>query len=175
MKRFWYAAVLAIVFCCCKQSKNESGRQAANETEKNIYRCADSMIDAFKRKDWPTFVKYNHPNLVKIVGGPEAFASFINLQMKQIPDSVVKNIEIGRVLQVVKTPKDEQCLVEQNMRLQSAGVTFSKTTYLIGESVNSGKNWTFFDVSTNSRLTPKHIKPDISKELIIPDKKTVVE
>jgi hypothetical protein len=167
------------LFIACKGLNREtdetvSVREPANKTEENIYRCGDSMLAAFKRKDWVTFVKYNHPNMTSRMGGPEAFASFISVQMKQIPDSTIQSITIGKILQVVKTAKDEQCVVEQNMKMEQHGTTLDKTTYLVGESLDNGETWTFFDASTKTGLLPKDIKPDISNELQIPATKNQV-
>jgi len=126
------------------------------------------MLAAFKRKDWVNFVKYNHPAMVKRMGGAEAFASFINQQMRQIPDSAIQSIALGKILQIVKTPHDQQCIVEQNMKMMMEGVDLSRTTYLIGESLDNGVTWTFLDATANSGLPPKAIKPDLSDELKIP-------
>src|SRR5207253_1848763 len=139
MKAIFTVITFLLLLTACKQQKNETvttpvGRVAANETEQNIYRCGDSMLAAFKRKDWMTFVKYNHPTMTKMMGGPEAFASFINAQMKQIPDSAIKSVALVKILQVVKTPKDVQCVVEQNMKMELHGISRDKTTYLVGES-----------------------------------------
>lgn len=159
--------LILVTSCNEQKSKSHSGT-AANKTEENIYRCGDSMLAAFKRKDWMTFVKYNNPNMTKRMGGTAAFASFINEQMKQIPDTAIKNISLGEILQVVKTPSDVQCVVEQNMLLQLDGTNLNKTTYLVGESLDNGTNWTFFDASTKTLLAPKDIKTNISNELKIP-------
>lgn len=155
------SALLILMFSCNR-------RESENEIEQNIYRSGDSMMAAFKRRDFKTFVKYNHPNMTKMMGGPEAFAAFIEQQMKQLPDTAIKNIEFGKILKVVKTPKDYQCLVEQNLKMEVEGVTLDRTTYLIGESLDKGKTWTFLDASTKSVINPKNIKPDISPELKIP-------
>ncbi len=160
----------------CNQPNNEvessygETRNAATETERNIYRCGDSMMAAFKRKDYKKFTSYQHPNMTKMMGGPEPFASFIDLQMKQLPKAVVKDIRFGKILQVVKTERDMQCLVEQNLQMEAEGLNLDRTTYLVGESLDGGKIWTFFDATVKSRLLPKDIKPDISPELKIPAK-----
>ena len=155
---------------CKEQNTSTLSRrgEASNETERNIYRCGDSMLAAFNRKDWMTFVKYNHPNMTKRMGGNTSFASFISKQMDQIPDTVIKSVEMGKILQVVKTPKDEQCVVEQIIKMNLDGKTIDKKTYLIGESLDEGNNWTFFDASTKTGLTPQDIKPDVSKALKVP-------
>lgn len=180
MSKLLTGFLIVVLFAACKQQNNKTGKTelesvATNETEQNIYKSGDSMLAAFKRKDWIGFVKYNHPNMTKRMGGPEAFASFINTQMKQIPDPAVKDIALGKILQVVKTPEDEQCIVEQNMTLGLGGNTFNKTTYLIGESLDRGSTWTFFDASTKTTLSPIDIKPNLSPELKIPGAKKMTE
>ncbi len=173
--------VLLVILLSCKEQKKEDrgdspvARIALNQTEENIYRSSDSMLAAFRRKDWMTFVKYNHPNMTKMMGGSAAFASFIKMQMKQIPDSVMKSITINKILQVVKTPQDEQCVVEQNMLLNLNGDSLYKKTYLVGESLDKGNTWTFFDATTKTSLAIKDIKPDISNELKIPSVKKEIQ
>ena len=161
--------VFAAISCKEQNGAILSARsEPTNDTEKSIYRCGDSMMAAFNRKDWTTFVKYNHPNMTKRMGGTAAFASFISKQMENIPDTLVKSVEMGKILQVVKTPKDEQCVVEQIIKMKLDGKVIDKKTFLVGESLDQGNSWTFFDASTKTGLTPEDIKPDISKELQLP-------
>ncbi len=161
--------LFAAISCKEQNSSALSGRrESLNETEKNIYRCGDSMLAAFNRKDWMTFVKYNHPNMTRRMGGTTAFASFIAKQMDQIPDTVIRSVEMGKILQVVKTPEDEQCVVEQIIKMNLDGKIIDKKTHLVGESLDRGYNWTFFDASTKTGLTPEDIKPDVSKALKMP-------
>ena len=168
MKILLYLVLPVLLFAACAEKKSVSLHKGANETEQNIYRSGDSMLAAFARKDWVTFVKYNHPAMTKIMGGPQAFASFISQQMNQIPDTAIKKIELGKILQILKTPQDQQCVVEQNMQIVMEGVDLSRTTYLVGESLDNGKSWTFLDASAKSGVTAKQLKPDISDELKIP-------
>lgn len=154
-----------------KQVKSPNAGYSRAEMEKNIYTSGDSMLAVFKRKDWLGFVKYMHPNLTKRMEGDTAFAAFVALQMKKIPRNAIKDVRLGRILQVVKTPHDEQCVVEQQMTMEVDGVEFDKTTYLVGESRDGGNAWTFFDASTKTALTAKEIKPDLSDELKIPNSK----
>jgi hypothetical protein len=164
--------VLSTIISCKEQKVKGVGlianRDTTNSIENNIYRCGDSMLAAFKRKDWITFVKYNHPNMTKRMGGAPAFAAFIKRQMDQIRDTVMSNIDLGNILQVVKTPKDEQCVVEQIIKMNLDGKTIDKKTYLVGESLDQGYTWTFFDATTQTGLTPRDIKPDVSAALKIP-------
>ncbi len=154
-----------------KKVSGHDSRAPKNEIEKNIYRSADEMINAFKTRDWKTFAKYNHPAMLKMMGGKETFESMMTEQMKQIPDSSIKKLGINRILQVVTTPADMQCVVEQNMTMQLQGMEVSALTYLVGESLDAGKTWSFFDASNGGTISPKSIKPNISAEITIPQKK----
>jgi hypothetical protein len=176
MKKILSLILAALIIIACKNEKDEikegsvsniTGR-GANDVERNIYRSGDSMLTAFNRKDWKTFVQFHHPAMIKMMGGVNAYASFVSQQMKQIPDTAVKGVELGKILQVVKTPKDQQCVVEQNMKIFMEGIDLSRTTYLIGESLDNGNTWAFLDATAKSGVTPKAIKPDLSDELKIP-------
>jgi hypothetical protein len=162
-----------LLYACKNNGKNETAdhRKPANETEEHIYNAADSMMAAFKNRDWPTFVRFNHPAMTNLMGGNDNFISFIQLQMKQIPDTAVKYIGAGNILQVVTTDKDQQCVVEQNMKLVMDSIQITSTSYLVGESLDNGKTWKFFDASNSGLITAKDIKPNLSPELKIPAKK----
>jgi hypothetical protein len=176
MKSLLCLFLLALAILGCKNEEDGKrnigvlniARNGANNIEQNIYKSGDSMLAAFNRKDWKTFVQYHHPAMIKMMGGVNAYASFVSQQMKQIPDTAVKGAELGKILQVVKTPKDQQCVVEQHMKIMMEGIDLSRTTYLIGESLDNGTNWTFLDATVKSGITPKAIKPDISGDLKIP-------
>ena len=163
--------VFSTVMISCNDKR---AKEVGTGTEQNIQRSADSMMSAFKRKDWMTFTRYNHPAMTKIMGGQRPFAAFLAQQMNLIPDTAIKRMEASKVLQVVKTDKDLQCVVEQKMEMHLEGTKITRTTYLIGESLDLGKTWTFFDASSDA-LPLKKIKPNISPELKIPAKKQEME
>jgi uncharacterized protein YlzI (FlbEa/FlbD family) len=171
MRNILACFILLSLVASCRNNGNHSPR---NRTEARIYRSVDSMLAAFKRNDFTTFVKYHNPGMVKMMGGEASFASFISEQMRQIPDTTIKKIEAGKILQVVRTNRDYQCIVEQITEIHTEGTKILSTTYLVGESVDGGKWWTFFDASTSARA-PKEIKPNLSPKLKIPQKKREME
>lgn len=177
MKKFSVSFLIFVLCISCRQGDKNSvstssrAKDTLSVVEKNIYRCGDSMLSAFKRKDYAGFIKYQQPNMVERMGGPEAFESFVNLQMKQVPENVLQDIKLGKILQLVKTNTDQQCVVEQLLRVELDSLQIDRTNYLVGESLDGGINWTFFDPSAKSGLLPKDIKPDISEDLRIPASK----
>jgi hypothetical protein len=89
--------------------------------------------------------------------------------MKDVPDSAIKYIKIGQVTQLVKTDSDWQSIVLQHMQMELSGIRFTSTTPLIGQSLDEGKTWTFFD-SKGDTATARLMLPDISPLLVLPQK-----
>ncbi len=161
--------VLLLAFAGCGDARNPK-----NKTEEHIYRSADKMLLAFRNKDWESFVTYLHPNMIARLGGKEQMGKLMVAQMKDVPDSAIKKLEVSRIVQVKQTANDVQCIVEQQMMMHLQGAEVTSTTYLVGESLDNGKNWTFFDASNSGAADPRTIKPDLSPELNIPEKKQAV-
>lgn len=113
--------------------------------------------------------------MMQMMGGVDNFVTFISQQMKHIPDTAVKQIGAGNILQLVKTDKDQQCVLEQHMHMLLEGIDINSTTYLVGESLDNGNTWKFFDASSNGLVTAKDIKPNLSPELTIPAQKKEIK
>ena len=176
--------VVLLVSCstmvACKQTDTKNAennsivlaeRNPANETEAGIYASADSMMQAFTNRDWKTFASFTHPAMVRVMGGPENIALLAQQQMEDVPDSIIKSARIEKILQVEKVENELQCLVEQKLVLEMMGKRITSSTYLVGESLNEGKSWTFFDASNEGRIRPLDIKPNLSPKINIPAKK----
>jgi len=132
-----------------------------------IQRSADSMATAFKARNWKGIVHFSPPSVIEMAGGEDALVQMTESIMGQIPDSAIKEFSIGPVLQVVKTGKDWQCVVEQHMKMEINGMRITMVSPLIGQSVNNGASWTFFD-SKGDRETALQFLPTLSNELVLP-------
>ncbi|MBL7731074.1 MAG: hypothetical protein JNM88_07850 [Chitinophagaceae bacterium] len=142
--------------------------------KEGIRRCADSLALGFKQKNWPLFTRYSNPAMVGSLGGTELFIQYISETFSQIPDSAWKKYAPGKILQVVKTPGELQCIIELNSVIEWQGRRVTSTAALVGQSWDGGLFWTFFD-SQNDAQAARMIKPDLSEALIIPAKKEKLE
>ena len=59
--------------------------------------------------------------------------------------------------------------------MELEGTRIISTSYLVGESLDKGKTWTFFDASNAGSVTPKDVKPNLSPGLNIPKKEERME
>ena len=140
----------------------------------SIHRCADSLVYAFKTKDWELFTRYSYPSLIGSLGGKTEFINYISHLFMQVPDSAWKKYETGNILQVVKTAGDLQTVIELRSVCEWQGTRITTTSFMVGESWNGGLFWTFFDAQNDAAMA-KFIKPDLSEQLIIPAKDQKIE
>jgi hypothetical protein len=135
----------------------------------NIRHCTDSLLSGFRTRNWELFTRYSYPALIGSMGGKDEFIKYMANMFSAIPDSAWKLYEPGRILQVIKTGRDLQTVVELKSVVDWQESRFTTVSYLIGESWDGGLFWTFFD-SGGDRSTALQIKPDLSEQLIIPVK-----
>ncbi len=163
IKRLALATSLLLIVCCSQAQFDTSFIKT------NIHRCADSFTVGFKTKNWELFTRYNYPALIGSMGGKAEFMKYIAMMFSPIPDSAWKQYAPGRILQVIKTGGDYQAVVELKSVLEWQGIRITTTTHLIGESWDGGLFWMFFD-NEGDKASAFLIKPDLSEQLIIPQK-----
>jgi hypothetical protein len=132
-----------------------------------IRRCADSLTQGFKTKNWELFSRYSYPAMVASLGGKEAFIRSVAKAFDPVPDSAWKRYEPGAVLQVIKTGTGMEAVVELHTKVEWQGLRVISLSHLVASSWDGGYFWTFFD-SGNDAATAKKIKPELSSQLIFP-------
>lgn len=161
MKKLLLSTLLAAcaVFCFAQSD--------TAQIRKNILRSADSMSTAFKSRNWRAVVRFSPKAVIDMGGGEDALVSMTETAMTAIPDSAVKQFYIGPVVQLVQTESDWQCVVEQHLQLVLQGMRITVMSPLIGQSLNGGASWTFFD-SKGDEATAKTILPTLSPKIQLP-------
>ena len=142
--------------------------------KKGIQNCTDSLIHGFKTKNWTLFTRYSNPAIIGTLGGQQEFIEYIAKTFGAVPDSAWKLYKRGAILQVLKLSHELQCVVELYSILQMDGQRISATSYLIGQSWDGGRFWTFFDSQSDANAA-RMVKPDLSPDLIVPPKKEKIE
>lgn len=142
--------------------------------EKNLLRCADSLTAGFKTKNWEQFTRYSYPAMVASLGGTAAFSNYIAQMFGQVPASAWKKYEPGKVLQLIKTGRDYQAIIELKTILEWEGNLVHSTTHLVGSSWDGGLFWTFFDSQGEERAA-RQIMPELDPQLRIPKREELKE
>ncbi len=168
IKRLLFTGIFVFSILCSRAQFDTSFAKA------NMRRCADSLVYGFKTRDPELFTRYTYPALIGSMGGKDAYIRYISKVFMQIPDSAWKSYETGNILQVVKTARDLQTVIEFKSVIEWNGKRIRTTSYMVGESWNGGLYWTFFDAQ-NDVMIARQIKPDLSEQLVIPPKNEKVE
>jgi len=66
-----------------------------------------------------------------------------------------------------------QCVVRKSRETFVDGKKALVISYMIGQSTDGAKSWTYFDVAYNSVENVAYIMPDISGELYIPQRQVI--
>jgi hypothetical protein len=137
--------------------------------KRQITTCADSLAYGFRTRNWDVFARYSNPAIIGTMGGKEEFIRTIATMFGDIPDSSWKQYKPGRILQVLKSGTDFQCMIEMHSIIEVDQKRITSLSHLVGQSWDGGIFWTFFD-SRNDVLATRQIKPDLNETLVIPVK-----
>ncbi|MEP6597803.1 MAG: hypothetical protein ABJA71_17745 [Ginsengibacter sp.] len=134
---------------------------------------AMDMAKALIKKDFPTFLKYVHPNIVAMTGGKDKVLQrmdTVNAVASQL-GAVIKKITVGNPGNIIKYRNELQVTIPQSSEMTSGFGNVTLETTLIAISTDDGKNWFFIDTSMYNLKEVKKAIPDLSPELIIPPPK----
>lgn len=135
---------------------------------------ADSLVTGFKTRNWDMYARYTNPAIIGSVGGRYEFVVLVREMFANVPDSAWKKYEAGNILQILKSGKDLQGIIELHSIVEWQGVRVTATAYLIGESWNNGLTWTFFD-SHGDANGSRVLMPSLSPDLVVPTKQEKME
>jgi hypothetical protein len=132
---------------------------------------ARRLDSAFKEKNWMRYAKLNHPKLVQLMGGEDAFAQTMKDEMHKV-DSLVKidTMYFGTPYYFVSCDSSINCLLPQTMLIELNDTSLLRSrVYLVGSSEDKGRTWYFVDGSNGAQFLDEVIS-NRCKNLVIPDK-----
>lgn len=170
LMKYIVTALLVIASVIDGNAQTVSGDTAV--LGKTVSEQAEKMGKFFLEGDYASFVLYNNPAIIDMMGGKQKMAEILQEQIMGMKDDSVSviNISFEKPMQFCTVNNIMQCTVGQILELQvPKGKMISKTT-LIGVSKDNGKNWTFADVAGKDPELIKKILPSVCASIIIPEK-----
>ena len=139
----------------------------------NLIASAQKMAQFFIEKNYPEYLQFVHPKIVKLVGGNDKMIEVVSKSIKQIEDQgfSLKSLTIGSPSGIISTSNELQSIIPQTLELKNQTGKLITTTYLLGLSNDNGKTWFFIDTGGKSIEQLKKVFPSLSNELIMPPKK----
>ena len=108
---------------------------------------AGELEITFKMRDYRYYASLNHPKLVEMMGGIDAFTKTIEEQMTQIEREMkIDSIDFGEPFGFMKCDSVINCILPQTtfLRLNDT-MALRATNYLLGTSDDDGNTWFFVD------------------------------
>lgn len=170
MKRTSFTFILSVALFTFSlaQVKNATG---------NVKQQANLMGEAFIKGDYKTFVKYNHPNIVKMMGGEAGAAKTIAGMMDKIKKQGFNfdSLYFGEPTVIIKNGTEYQCTILQTIVMTTPQGRYANASTLVAVSRNNGVNWTFIDTSNKDEATIRQVVQNLSHKLVIPPAKGPVK
>ncbi len=130
----------------------------------------------FLKKDFISFCKYTYPKIVEMMGGTNKMAEVIAKGSKEMLSKGTDflSITFGEASKIITIGKELQCTVPQVIEMKVPNGRLITRSTLIAISIDNGKKWYFIDTSGKDIQTMKKVLPNLSEELVIPQKKQPV-
>jgi len=115
-------------------------------------------------------MKYQHPGLVKMLGGEASL-------MKTLNDNVKKGMQTLSITNdspsaPIISDTSIQCTVQQTTVMKIGSTKLEYISTMVCVSYNNGNNWYFLNASGSPLEVIKQVMPELSSELIIQEQKT---
>lgn len=150
---------------------------AQDSVKKVAKQQAQAMVTAYAKADYLTMARYTNKKVLSMLGGPQKMAAALKLKMDELDKKGVEltSADVGEVMQLVSTPTEMYCIIPQYIRMHTTESKLYSRSHLLGISTDKGKTWTFLDANGQTPEMIKGIIPELSKEIIIPEKEMKVE
>jgi len=149
-----------------------NGQTKNIEYSKTIKEQAEMMGKFLLKKDFMSFCNYTYPKIIEMMGGRQKMIEVMEKGSKEMLSEGTDflSVAFGEPSKIITIGNELQCTVPQTIEMKvPKGRLITKST-LIAISIDNGKNWYFLDTSGNDIQTMKRALPNLSGELIIPEK-----
>ena len=131
----------------------------------------------FNLRKWDSYVRYNHPKLIKLMGGTDKMIETVAKQMQTIEaEMTIDSFGFGKPNFFEKCDSMVNCLLPQTILLTSKKdlKTVRVTNFLLGASEDEGITWYFIDPDIGFEVLDKII-PKRCRKLQIPARKIEIK
>ncbi|HNW69856.1 MAG TPA: hypothetical protein PKI01_05610 [Bacteroidales bacterium] len=131
---------------------------------------ADSMGYYFVQNDFSHYMKFQHPGLVKLLGGEESLMKTLN---ENVTKKGIKAISVTTDIpsKIIVTDSSFQCTLQQTSVMMIARTKLEIISTLVCISYDKGERW-FFVNASGSQSFLSQVLPELSPELDIQEQAT---
>jgi hypothetical protein len=142
----------------------------------NLIIDAEKMAQSMISKDYEKYKPYIYKGLLNFFGSYDNVISMIITQRSQMEQKGIflTNVEIEIFDKIYEIDSCLQCIISQNITLETADGIFLSEGYLLAISENQGENWQFVDIAGRNTNTFKMIVSNLHPDILIPELKKPV-
>lgn len=173
MKHFATIIFFSLIVGVCKSQTKTPDSSIYSET---IRQQALTMGELLLKKDFKAFTKFVYPKLTEMMGGELKMAEILEKGSSEMESKGITMLtfNVGQPSKYVSSANELQCTLPQTIEIKvPQGRLVTKAT-LIAISIDDGKNWYFVDTSGKDIETVKRMLPNLSGDLVIPEKQEPV-
>jgi len=139
---------------------------------KTVKEQAETMGQLLLKKDFKSFAKFTYPKIVEMMGGEQKMIEVMEKGSKEMESEGTSflNVTIGEPTKIITMENELQCMLQQTIEMKVPNGRLITKSTLIAISTDNGKNWYFVDTSGKDIQAMKEALPNLSGELIIPEK-----
>lgn len=129
---------------------------------------AEKMGQAFISGNFADFTKYNHPKILKMMGGESKMQQTLHQIIEQYKTQGITflSIQFGEPSKLTKLKNEWVGTINQTITMNTPEGKKTSSTKLLAFSYDNGKHWYFSDTSNKDLITIKKIFPEITSEIL---------
>jgi hypothetical protein len=172
MKQLITLIFLPLLFVACT-STSQVKNDEASDYSRTIKEQAETMKTFLLKKDYKSFASFTYPKVIQMMGGEAKMVEILENSAKntEAQGIALLDVTLGEPSNVVKQGNELQCTIPQTVKMKVPEGKLTQNSTLIGISMNNGNRWYFIDVSGKELAEMQRALPNLSSELIIPEKK----
>jgi hypothetical protein len=161
--------VLIFLFSNAEAQNNKDGSEPMALYE-IIKQQADSMGYYFVHNDFNNYMKYQHPGLIKLLGGEQSLMKTLN---ENVTKKGIKALSITTDVpsKIIVSDSNLQCTLQQTSVMKIASTKLEIISTLVCISYDLGVKWFFINASVSIPVI-KQVLPELSSELDIQEQTT---
>jgi hypothetical protein len=175
MKQLITFIFLPLLFIACTSNRQVRNDEASDYSH-TIKEQAETMKNFLLKKDFKSFTSFTYPKVVQMIGGEAKMVEMLENGMRntEAQGTVFLDVIMGEPSNVIKQGSELQCTIPQTLKMKVPDGKLTQKSTLIGISMDHGNRWYFVDVSGKDLAEMQRALPNLSSELIIPEKEEPV-
>jgi len=168
MKHLIFFFLISLSITCFSQDLQYDSSLA----KLNLKTTSQKMVKYLADKDFIEFTNFINPDIIKLGGGKVQMAELTKKSFKDLEARgfSITDVTVEDPTNIVVQKQQLQSIIPQKLKIKTKGGYLIAKSYLIAVSNDKGKTWYFADTSGKTLEQIKLVLPNLSNQLIIPQK-----